>query len=164
MRRGVFPGSFDPLTVAHVAIADAAHAQCGLDELVLVVSVDPLGKAAADQLTVDHRLAAIAKATGDRPWLHAAATDKRLLVDIAAGFDVLVLGADKWAQVIDPAFYADAQAAADAVRRLPPLAVAGRLGLPVPDGATLLVLPPWIGAVSSTAVRSGREDWRATRG
>ena len=34
--RGVFPGSFDPLTVAHLAIADAAVSYFGLDRLDLV--------------------------------------------------------------------------------------------------------------------------------
>ena len=32
-------------------------------------------------------------------------TDRVHLADIAAGYDALVLGADKWAQVLDPAFY-----------------------------------------------------------
>ena len=36
--RGCYPGSFDPLTVAHVAIAAAAVEQCGLESLDFVVS------------------------------------------------------------------------------------------------------------------------------
>ena len=44
MRVGVFPGSFDPLTTAHLAIADAAIVACGLDRLDLVISRAALAK------------------------------------------------------------------------------------------------------------------------
>ncbi len=35
---GVYPGTFNPLTVAHLAVADAARRQCGLDRVDLVIS------------------------------------------------------------------------------------------------------------------------------
>jgi len=38
VRVGVFPGSFDPLTTAHLAIADAAIEACELHRLDLVIS------------------------------------------------------------------------------------------------------------------------------
>ncbi len=41
---GVYPGSFDPPTVAHLAIAEAARDQAGLDRVVLAVSRAALGK------------------------------------------------------------------------------------------------------------------------
>src|SRR5262245_54034142 len=43
-RIGVFPGSFDPLTTAHLAIADAAIEVCGLDRLDLTISHAALAK------------------------------------------------------------------------------------------------------------------------
>ena len=161
MRIGCYPGSFDPLTVAHLAIADAAVGQCGLTRLDLVLSRSALGKA-DHEATLEERVAAIAAVRGDdRPWLDVVVTDDQYLADIAAGYDVLVLGADKWRQVIDPAFYRSAKARNDAVARLPHVACAPRRGLSLPPRVTVLDVPDWIGEVSSTAVRAGAEHWRA---
>ena len=162
-RRGCYPGSFDPLTVAHLAIADAAVAQLGLGRLDLALSAEvALGKDAhhspvAERATLIEQVAA----ESGRPWLHAVVTEHRLLVDIAAGYDVLVLGADKWAQVLDVAFYDSVEHRDDAVRRLPPVACAPRRGHDVPSGVIVLDVPPWVGEVSSTAVREGASQWHA---
>ncbi len=163
-RRGVFPGSFDPLTVAHLAIADAAHHLGRLDRLDLVVSQVALAKEHRVQAPVAARLAAIDEATVDRPWLGARSTAAQLLVDIAAGYDLLVVGADKWLQLHDPRFYGDSvDAMRAAIERLPPLAVAVRGGVALPEDLDALVLD--VGSdhhhVSSTAVRAGRRDWQA---
>ncbi len=163
----MFPGSFDPLTVAHVAIADAARDQCDLDSLDLVVSHVALAKEDRDQAPVAERLAAIDAATGDRPWLRARATQHQLLADIAEGHDLLVVGADKWLQLQDVRFYGGSHAAMRAaLDRLPPVAVAPRAGVTLPDleGLTVLELDPSHRQVSSTAVRSGRHEWRAGAG
>lgn len=163
-RHGVFPGSFDPLTVAHVAIADAARDQCVLDSLDLVVSHIALAKEDRDQAPMAERLAAIDAATRDRHWLRARATQHQLLADIAEGHDLLVVGADKWVQLHDPRFYGGSRAAMRAaLDRLPPVAVAPRAGVTLPDvaGMTVLDLDPAHRHVSSTAVRDGRVEWRA---
>lgn len=163
--RGVFPGSFDPLTVAHLAIADAAVSRFDLERLDLVISRLALAKDHAGHAPVEERVAAIdAAARAGRPWLHAAVTDRRLIADIAEGYDVCVLGSDKWHQLWDPAFYADSVTERDAaLARLPKLAVAVRDGMPLPTDAPVVLLDvaPEHGGVSSTAVREGRDDWRA---
>lgn len=163
--RGVFPGSFDPLTVAHLAIADAAVSRFDLEQLDLVISRLALGKDHAGHAPVEERVAAIdVVARGGRPWLQAAVTDKRLIADIAEGYDVCVLGSDKWHQLQDPAFYADSVTERDAaLARLPTLAVAVRDSAPLPRdaGVVLLDVAPEHRGVSSTAVREGRTDWRA---
>lgn len=162
-RHGAFPGSFDPLTVAHLAVADAAREQCGLDRLDLVVSHVALAKEDRRQAPVPDRLAAIDAATPDRPWLRAVATRHQLLADIAEGYDVLVVGADKWVQLHDPVFYGSPAAMRAALDRLPAVAVAPRAGAELPDlpGVTVLDVDPVHHHVSSTAVRAGRRDWRA---
>ena len=161
---GVYPGSFDPLTTAHLAIADAAIERFGLDQLDLTLSRVALAKDAAAQSSVDERVAAIERAARHRP-LRARVTDAQLLADIAAGYDVCVLGADKWHQLHDPAFYGGSDADRDdALVRLPLLAVAPRHGSPVPPtgaGVILLEIDPALQEVSSSAVRAGRDEWRA---
>jgi nicotinate-nucleotide adenylyltransferase len=160
-RVGVFPGSFDPPTVAHVAIADAAHEQCRLDRLELVVSRVPLGKDRAGQAPVEERVSVLEQLAAGRPWLGVAVTDRRLLADVAAGYDVLVVGADKWAQLHDPAWYGSTDERDAAVARLPEVVVAPRAGFPLPPDVQVLDVDPAHHHVSSTAVRAGRHEWRA---
>jgi len=165
MRLGVYPGSFDPLTTAHVAIAEAALARFGLDRLDLIVSRVALAKEAHEQSSLARRVAAIERAAAGRPALRARVTDEQLLADIAAGYDVCVLGADKWHQLHDPGFYGGSEALRDAaLGRLPILAVAPRhgvLGPPAGERVVILDVDPTLGEVSSTAVRAGRDEWRA---
>jgi cytidyltransferase-like protein len=150
--RGAYPGTFDPPTVAHLAIAEAAWRQCGLGAVDLVVNRAPLGKSSVRPL--DQRLAMLEAVAARRPWLGVAVVDAVHLADIAAGYDVLVLGADKWAQVLDPGFYGSEAARDEAVARLPALAVAPRGGKPLPAVCTVLDVD--LSHVSSTAARAGR--------
>jgi hypothetical protein len=161
--RAVFPGSFDPLTVAHLAIADAAYEQLGLSEIALAISRTPLGKKAADQTPVGDRLAAIrAAAAHGRPWLTGIETRARLVADIADGYDFVIVGGDKALQLWDPRYYGRSEEKRDeAVARLPRIALAARPGGVVPPGCVELRLPESLGEVSSTGVREGRIEWRA---
>ena len=165
MRTGAYPGSFDPPTVAHLAVAEAAVAQAGLDRLDLVVSEVALGKPRPHGLPVPERLEVLAALGASRPWLGARVTAAQLLVEVADGYDVLVLGADKWAQVLDPAWYGSEEARDEALRRLPPVLVAPRPPAPMPEPSPPAVrhldLDGRYGEVSSTAVRAGRIDWMA---
>ena len=165
-RVGVFPGSFNPPTVAHLAVARAALEQGGLDRVDLAVSDSALGKetaggpSAADREELLHRVAA------GRPWLGTLRTPHQLVADIADGYDAVVMGADKWAQVRDPAWYGGSVEARDAaVSRLPAVLVAPRHGHPLSAAEVapglLLRLPTHHREVSSSAVRAGRRDWIA---
>ena len=160
---GVYPGSFDPLTVAHLAIAEAAVARFGLERIELVLSRRALAKEAGGHAPLAERVAVIERVAREgRPWLAARVTDAQLIAKIAQGYDVCVVGADKWHQLRDPRFYGGSTAARDeALARLPLLAVAPRAGvvLPVGTGAVLLDLAEEHQAVSSTAVRAGRTEW-----
>lgn len=160
-RRGVYPGSFNPPTVAHLAIAESARLQHDLDIVVFTLSRVALAKEHVEGPDVHERARWIRQATIDRPWAEVAIVDARLIVDIAEGYDLVIMGADKWEQVNDPTFYGGSVEARDfAVGRLPRLAVAARSGFTAPDEVAL-DLPPWIGQVSSSAVREGYDDWRA---
>jgi nicotinic acid mononucleotide adenylyltransferase len=159
-KRGCYPGTFDPPTLAHLAIAEAAVAAGRIDLLDLVLSREPLGKSGAT--SVDARSAVLAEVCRARPWLGVRIVDARLIAEISRGYDVLVVGADKWAQIVDVAWYGGSRHARDrALERLPPeVLVAPRPGHPTPPGATALELAPALADVSSTRVREGgRHDW-----
>lgn len=152
-----FPGSYNPPTIAHLAMAEAAVRQCGVHRVDLVLSRSPIGKESVLRPTVDERAEVLRAVAASRPWLGVVVTDARLLVDIAAGYDVLILGADKWEQMLDVAYYGGSAEARDAaVTALPRLAVAPRLDHAVPEGATTLDVV--LDDVSSTAARSGQRD------
>lgn len=131
-----------------------------------------LAKEHVEQPRLDHRLAVLERVAATRPWLGVVATDAQLLADIGQGYDVLVLGADKWVQIQDPAFYGGSEAARDAaLARLPELAIVARPphqlpGVEVPGVEVLDVLDVMaigdgadLGVVSSTAVRAGERQW-----
>ena len=155
----MYPGSFDPLTIAHLAIADKAVDEAALDRLDLALSRSALGKEGGAHLPLADRVAAIERAARARPWLGVTVADDQLISDIARGYDAVVMGADKWAQVVDLAFYGGSTEARDAaLARLPRVAVAPRPPFEVPDGVVVLNVSH---DASSTAVREGRADWMA---
>lgn len=164
MRRGAYPGSFDPCTVAHLAIAAAAREQLDLDRVDLVLSAVALAKEHLDVTPVDERAIALRALARRRPWLGVVVTDRQLVADIAEGYDAVVMGADKWIQLHDLRFYGGSPSARDAaLARLPTVAVAPRAGAAIPcdHDVVVLDLPPELREVSSTAVRQGRRDWAA---
>ena len=165
MKVGAYPGTFDPPTVAHIAIADAAWRQGGLDRIEFVVCDAPLGKKDAGVAPLTARLELLRAICETRPWLAVTASESELICDIADGYDAVVMGADKWAQVVDPAWYGGSEAERDdAVRRLPQLLLAPRGSLSadgLPHGAVVLDIAGDHASVSSTAVREGRIDWLA---
>jgi len=158
---GVYPGSFDPLTIAHLAVADAARVHLDLDRLDLAISRSALGKEHLGADSIHRRLARARSVLGDRPWLRVIVVEARLVADVAEGYDVVVMGADKWAQVLDPRWYGDDESSRDAaLARLPRVAVAPRDGHFAPADLLLPVTAEF-GRVSSSAVRAGRTEWAA---
>ncbi|MFW2382709.1 MAG: hypothetical protein ACN4GZ_13190, partial [Acidimicrobiales bacterium] len=108
-RSAVYPGSFNPPTVAHLDLSLAVIEQRNVDVIVWSLSRETLGKDAEGHPTIDERYEVLAQVAQDYPWLEAQITDDQLLSDIAAGFDVLIMGADKWAQINQPEWYATVQ-------------------------------------------------------
>jgi cytidyltransferase-like protein len=157
-RVAAYPGTFDPPTIAHLAVAEAARRACGVDLVELVLSVDPIGKAGATP--VEERVAALEAAVAGHDWLTVAVSEHRLISDVAAGYDVVVMGADKWAQVLDPTYHPSEDEWRASLAKLPAIVAVARRG-DLPIEGDVLVLEVDLGEVSSTAVREGRTDWRA---
>jgi nicotinic acid mononucleotide adenylyltransferase/predicted RNA-binding protein with PIN domain len=152
---GVYPGSFDPLTIAHLAIAEAAVRAAGLDRIDLALSSAALGKEGGAHSSVEARAEAIRRAGANRPWLGVVVTDAQLVAHIASGYDVVVMGADKWAQVRDPAWYDGDPVARDAaLASLPRVLVVPRPGFDIVGGEPLDV-DDELAHVSSTRARAG---------
>jgi hypothetical protein len=140
-------------------VAQAAREQCRLDIVDLVVSRVALAKEAVERPTIEERVSVLQAAATSRPWLGVHVTDLQLIADIAEGYNVVIVGADKWAQVVDPAFYGRSAEARDtAVARLPLIAVAPRPPHAIPSGVVVLDVGH---DASSTAVRGGRTEWMA---
>lgn len=168
-RHAVYPGSFDPPTIAHVAIARAALVQCACDSITLVLSVGALGKHDRDA-TVTNRHAALTALFAHDDRIRVATTSARLIAEIAEGFDVVVVGADKWEQVTDPVWYEDGDIGRDrALAALPHVAVVPRPPIAAPPShpqliRTLTILDlddATLAEVSSTGARSNRPEWIA---
>lgn len=143
-------------------MADAARHQCRLDRLDVVLSRQALAKEHGHHHSLEERVEAVRALAAGRPWLGVVVTDRQLVADIAEGYDVVVVGADKWRQLHDVAFYGGSAAARDdALARLPDVAIAPRQPIPIPidAGAVVLDLPAHLAEVSSTAVREGRHEW-----
>lgn len=159
-RRGIYPGSFHPLTVAHVAIIDAALQQRRLDRLDLAISRDAFDKAHLGN-RLDERVEALRRFAQQRVDIGVVISEGRLIAEVAAGYDAVVMGADKWHQLHELRFYDGDPAARDAaLQSLPELIVAPRHGWSTP-AEHRLVLPARFARVSATEVRAGRTEWRA---
>ncbi len=158
---GCYPGSFNPATIAHVAVAEAAWQQCHLERVDLLLSRVTLGKESVVGPSVDERADALRQLLANRPWIGVVVTDAQLLVEVAHGYDILVMGADKWAQITQDRWYLSVAERNAALAGLPPIAMAPRPPHIIPAHAVQLEISRQLWAVSSTGVRSGRNEWKA---
>jgi nicotinamide-nucleotide adenylyltransferase len=119
-RVGLLSGSFDPLTMGHTALAEAARSR--VDLVVLSYSVRTLPKEAgsSEQLLPEgRRIRAVHRFCSSRPGFVLGLASHGLLSDqvsaVAGRFPdaevFLIMGSDKIVQLIDPRWYEDAEAA-----------------------------------------------------
>lgn len=78
-RVGILGGTFDPIHVGHLAVADAACAALGLTEVLVIPSNHPPHRQAEPQASGYHRFAMVALAVADRP--RCIASDVELQAD-----------------------------------------------------------------------------------
>ncbi|NNE94835.1 MAG: hypothetical protein HKN24_02290 [Acidimicrobiales bacterium] len=139
--------------MAHLDLSEAVREQRHVDMVVWTLSTDALGKRAQAGPTVEQRRAVLEEIARDYPWLEVQVTDAQLISDIAIGFDVVVMGADKWDQINDPIWYPSATARDEAIAALPEVAVAPRPPHPLPSEHAVRFENNEL--VSSTAARAG---------
>lgn len=141
--------------MAHLAISEAAAAQFQLDIVVWSISSVTLGKEDVLHPSIDDRMAVIERTVERSTFLDFQVTEVQLLVELAADFDVLIMGADKWHQINEPHWYGGEAARDKMLARLPQLAIAERPPFVVPKHARLDLPASVTRHISSTAAREG---------
>ena len=126
MRIGVLGGTFDPIHIAHLLLAEQAREQLVLDKVLLIPAGDPWRKAGRDISPAELRLEMVRHAAAGNPYLEVDAREVRregatytvetlreLRQEIDADDDLfLILGEDaladlpNWHQPEDLATYA----------------------------------------------------------
>jgi len=66
-RCGILGGTFDPIHYAHLAIAEQAREQLGLEKVLFVPAAEPVHKSATTVSEAEHRLAMVELAVADNP-------------------------------------------------------------------------------------------------
>jgi nicotinic acid mononucleotide adenylyltransferase len=150
MRVGVFAGSFNPLTRAHVALANAARRAAGLDALIWTCAAASVDKEQVERAALVDRLAQMSAFVAGRRREALALLNRGLYVDEARTIRALlapsaeltlIVGYDKIVQIFDPKYYADRDAALRALFSLARLLVAPREGEGAEALAALLAQP-----------------------
>ncbi|HEU4782917.1 MAG TPA: hypothetical protein VFS83_06230 [Ktedonobacterales bacterium] len=150
MRVGVFAGSFNPLTQAHVALANAARRAAGLDALIWACAAASVDKEQVERAALVDRLAQMRAFVAGRRRDALALLNRGLYVDEARTIRALlapsaeltlIVGYDKIVQIFDPKYYADRDAALRALFSLARLLVAPREGEGAEALAALLAQP-----------------------
>jgi nicotinamide-nucleotide adenylyltransferase len=187
-RVGLVPGSFDPMTVAHAALADALLAD-GADVVVLTYSPRTMpkeGPAASEPplLAPERRVASMVAFAGPRPQVAVALTSHGLYADQAEAASgafpgshlTFAIGSDKLVQLAEPGWYGDRDVALGRLFARAEVRYAMRAGdrEPVRDalrsldrwagGIRPLDVPPAVAGISSTAVRRAIREGSDVRG
>ncbi len=74
-RIGILGGTFDPVHLGHLAIAEAALDRLDLDRVILIPAGRPWLKSGQQVTPADHRLAMVKLAVEDRPRLDASSIE-----------------------------------------------------------------------------------------
>lgn len=149
-RVGVLAGSYNPLTLAHLALAAAALTHAGLDHVVWTMAAVTVDKERVERAAVADRLAQLEALAATCPGSAVARTNHGLYVDQARAFRALiapgacltfVVGFDKIVQIFDPRYYTNRDAALAELFALTDVLVAPRAGMGASALADLLAQP-----------------------
>jgi nicotinamide-nucleotide adenylyltransferase len=150
-RVGAFAGSFNPFSVAHVGAAMAAHRAYNMDAFMWALSRVTVDKERVERASlVDRAIQIESYVRIAGPGETLAVLDAGLYADQAAAIRAqlattaelwLVVGFDKAAQIFDPHYYSDRNAALRRLFSAAALLVAPRAGHDESDLASLLSAP-----------------------
>lgn len=174
-------GSFNPLTSAHVALAEAARESAHLDTIVWVSTAVTIDKERVARAALPDRLGQLRAYVENAPSAggnQLALLNRGLYVDQASAIRPLLgsstelfmlVGFDKIIQIFDPHYYSDREAALHTLLAQAKLLVAPRAGAgaadleallakpenaPYSDHVRFIPMPPEYGSESSTQART----------
>ena len=176
-RLGVLCGSFNPLTLAHAALAQHACRTFHLDQLLYTVAKVTVDKERVTGMGLEDRLLLLLLHAQPQQHLGVAVVNRGLYFEQAHAFQSLfdqpvglffIVGMDKLVQILDARYYQDRAAALDRLFALTSLVVANRGDMarrafdellqrpdnqPYRDAIHFLPLPETVAELSSTAIR-----------
>ena len=157
LRVGLLGGTFDPVHLAHLAMARAALDQLKLEKLVFIPTGTQHYRAPASA-SAGHRVAMLRLALAGEPRyeidereLAAGATGHT--VDTLKSFDkpTLLMGADQYSKL-------GSWHRPEEVRRLAWIAVFARPGIPLEEGVRTIAMPPMRISASEIRARAARGE------
>ena len=176
-RLGVLCGSFNPLTLAHVVLAQHACHTFHLDQLLYTVAKVTVDKERVTRMGLEDRLLLLLLHVEQQQHLGVALVNRGLYFEQAQAFQSLfdarvelffIVGMDKLVQILDARYYQDREAALDQLFALTSLVVANRGDMarqafdellqrpdnqPYRDAIHFLPLPGSVTDLSSTTIR-----------
>ena len=176
-RLGVLCGSFNPLTLAHVVLAQHACHAFQLDQLFYTVAKVTVDKERVTGMGLEDRLLLLLLHVEQQQYLGVALVNRGLYFEQAQAFQSLfdkrvelffIVGMDKLVQILDARYYQDREAALDQLFALTSLVVANRGDMarrvfdellqrsanqPYRDAIHFLPLPESVSDLSSTTIR-----------
>ena len=177
-RVGVMGGTFDPIHVGHLAVAEEAREFLQLERIVFVPAGQPPHKRADEVTPVEHRLAMVELAIGDNPSFELS----RIEIDrpgpsyTVDTLEALAAGGDRLTVILSAETFAELPTWHEPERLFEAahVAVAPRWGYPAPDPGWLAATFPGREAsvsylegprlgVSSTALRARVAAGRSIR-
>ncbi len=176
-RLGVLCGSFNPLTLAHVVLAQHACRAFQLDQLLYTAAKVTVDKEQVTGMGLEDRLLLLLLHVEQQQHLGVALVNRGLYFEQAQAFQslfdkpvglFLIVGMDKLVQILDARYYRDREAALEQLFALTSLVVANRGDMarrafdellqrsnnqPYRDAIHFLPLPESVADLSSTAIR-----------
>jgi len=77
MKTGILGGTFNPVHLAHLQIAEEVQRACQLDRVLFIPAAEPPHKEVAGEVAFDHRLAMVEIAVRNYPSFHASDMELR---------------------------------------------------------------------------------------
>ena len=176
-RLGIFSGSFNPLTVAHIKMIEAAQKKYDLDEILLVLARANVDKGVFGLTLADRLLMLKEYAANRADFSVAACSHGKFIEKIEALKPVypagthfsFIVGYDTFIRLFDPKYYTDLHGALEALFDQCRFIVANRQDydgnavrqvMEAPDyrryagGIDLIELPDFYADISSTDIRA----------
>lgn len=77
MKTGILGGTFNPIHLAHLRIAEEVRESCGLDRILFLPAAAPPHKNVAEDIAFEHRLAMVEAAIAGNPFFEASDLENR---------------------------------------------------------------------------------------